>query len=98
MPSILAQFDAGLSDIFPQGSTFPVASNCFVFDESDGSTNLDEGDRYPNLVIIPSMMANKTVHIGTLVAGLCSHILGEFATMVRFWIKPLCFAFLFLSC
>ncbi|KAI0928535.1 hypothetical protein AcW1_005748 [Taiwanofungus camphoratus] len=89
MPSILAQFDAGLSDIFPQGSTFPVASNCFVFDESDGSTNLDEGDRYPNLVIIPSMMANKTVHIGTLVAGLCSHILGEFATMMESLESPL---------
>lgn len=81
--SILAHFNAYLSDLFPAGGIFPLAKNCFVFEESDGITNLNLGDNLPGLVVIPSMMGNKKLYIGTLLADLCSHILGELGVVVR---------------
>ncbi|GBE81971.1 TRAPP II complex [Sparassis latifolia] len=89
MSSILAHFNSSLSQIFPHGSMFPVASNCFVFEESDGNTTLDVKDHFPGLVIIPGMMGNKTLYIGTLVADLCSQILGEFAILMQSLESPL---------
>ena len=68
--------------MFPDRSTYPLASNCFVFEENDSQTNLDVENQYPGLAIIPSLMGNKTVHVGTLLAELCSNILGEFSTVV----------------
>ena len=60
---------------------FPLANNCLVFEDSDGSTNLNLGN-YPGLVVIPGMMGNKRLYVGTLIADLCSNILAEFATVV----------------
>ena len=79
---ILAQFNASMSELFPAGAVFPLANNCFVFEESDGSTNLNSGN-LPGLVVIPGMMGNKKIYVGTLLADLCSNILAEFATLVR---------------
>ena len=62
---------------------YPLAKSCFVFEESDGTTNLDLGDHFPGLVIIPTTMDNKKENIETLLANLCSKILAEFSTMVR---------------
>lgn len=70
-----------LNDLFPSGAIFPLANNCLVFEESDGSTNLTLGN-YPGLVVIPGMMGNKRLYVGTLIADLCSNILAEFATVV----------------
>lgn len=81
--SILAHFNATISEMFPTGAIFPLANNCFVFEESDGNTNLNLGN-LPGLVVIPSMMGNKKLYIGTLLADLCSNILAEFATVVSF--------------
>ncbi|KAF8654133.1 hypothetical protein AX16_003664 [Volvariella volvacea WC 439] len=81
--SLLAQFNASLVELFPSGSIFPLAKNCFVFEESDGSTNLNLDDSLPGLVVIPNMMGNKKLYIGTLLADLCSHILGEFGNLVQ---------------
>lgn len=83
LSSILAHFNASLSELFPPGNAFPLANNCFVFEESDGSTNLNLGENYPGLVVIPSMMGNKKIYVGTLLADLCSNILAEFSTVVR---------------
>jgi trafficking protein particle complex subunit 9 len=87
LSSILAQFNAFVNDLFPRNSPyraiFPLAKNCFVFEEEDGSTNLNLGEQLSGLVVIPSMMGNKGLYIGTLLADLCSNILGEFATLVR---------------
>ncbi|PCH38067.1 hypothetical protein WOLCODRAFT_114758 [Wolfiporia cocos MD-104 SS10] len=85
--SILAAFNASMSMFSAHGSTYPLASKCFVFE--DGDANLDIGDRFPGLVVIPGMMGNKSVHIGTLLAGLCSQILGEFSTMMQALESPL---------
>ncbi|KAJ7940592.1 TRAPP II complex [Mycena leptocephala] len=82
LPEILADFNAGLLDIFPAGGMYPLAKNCFVFEEGEGNTNVNLGDNLPSLVVIPSMMGNKKLYIGTLLADLCSHVLGEFGTLV----------------
>ena len=84
LSSILAHFNAAMSDLFPTGSTYPLASNCFVFEDSDDNTNLNLGNSLSGLVVIPSMMGNKKIYIGTLIADLCSNILAGFAGLVRF--------------
>lgn len=81
IPSLVSQFRATVQELFPEGSTFPLAKNCFVFDESDGNTNL-KLENHPGLVIIPNMMGNKKLYVGVLLAELCSNILAEFATVV----------------
>ncbi|KAJ7449836.1 TRAPP II complex [Mycena latifolia] len=83
LPTVLSQFNAALLDIFPAGGMYPLAKNCFVFEEGEGNTNLNLGDNLPSLVVIPSMMGNKKLYIGTLLADLCSHVLGEFGTLVQ---------------
>lgn len=83
LSSILGHFNAAVSDLFPPGSTFPLARNCFVFEESDDNTNMNLGNTLPGLIVIPSMMGNKKIYVGTLLADLCSNILGEFAHVVR---------------
>ncbi|KAJ7343441.1 TRAPP II complex [Mycena albidolilacea] len=83
LPSVLAEFNAALLDIFPAGGMYPLAKNCFVFEEGEGNTNVNLGDNVPGLVVIPSMMGNKKLYIGTLLADLCSHVLGEFGTLVQ---------------
>ena len=82
LPSIHAQFNESLIDFFPPGSVFPLAKNCFVYDESEeGSLNFT--DNLPGLVVIPKVMGHKRLYIGTLLAGLCSNILEGFAVLVR---------------
>src|SRR5712672_391881 len=83
LSSIIAEFNAAVKDLFPPDSIYPLAKNCFVFEEGDGTTNLHLGDHLPGLVIIPSMMGNKKENIETLLANLCSNILTEFSTVVR---------------
>ncbi|KAJ7046805.1 TRAPP II complex [Mycena alexandri] len=83
LPTILAEFNSALLDIFPAGGMYPLAKNCFVFEEGEGNTNVNLGDNLPSLVVIPSMMGNKKLYIGTLLADLCSHVLGEFGTLVQ---------------
>lgn len=86
LSSILAEFNALVNEIFPVNSPFrpifPLANVCFVFEEGDGNTNLNLGHQLSGLVVIPSMMGNKKLYIGTLLADLCSNILGAFSTLV----------------
>ena len=81
LSSLLDQFNSSLAEIFPIGSLYPLAQNCFIFEDSD-SPNLNLGDSPPGLVVIPDMMGNKKLYVGTLLADLCSHILGEFGRLV----------------
>lgn len=80
--SIYAEYTSVLSELFPEGSVFPLARNCFVFEEGDGHTNLNIGASLPGLTIIPSMMGNKDLYVGTLISELCSNILGGFSSFV----------------
>lgn len=79
MPSIQSEFSTLIHDIFPEGSTYPLAQNCFVFEEGENDADLGT---HPGLVVIPGVMGKKEVYIGTLLADLCSNILAEFATVV----------------
>ena len=74
LPAISSQFRAAVSELFPEGSTFPLAKNCFVFEEGDGNTNVNSN--IPGLVVIPGMMGNKKLYVGTQLADLCSNILA----------------------
>ncbi|KLO10669.1 Trs120-domain-containing protein [Schizopora paradoxa] len=80
--SIYAEYTTVLSELFPEGTVFPFARNCFVFEEGDGSTNFNMGEAIPGLTIIPSMMGNKDLYVGTLISELCSNILGGFSSFV----------------
>jgi trafficking protein particle complex subunit 9 len=82
LSDIFAQFSRALSEVFPSDSIFPFAKNCFVFEDGDGAANLNLGETVPGLVVIPSLMGNKKLYIGTLLADLCSRMLGEFGTLV----------------
>jgi hypothetical protein len=82
MNALHSQFNAALLDTFPASNVYPLARNCFVFEENDSATNLNAGDNIQGLVVIPSMMGNKKLYIGTLLADLCSQILGEFGVLV----------------
>ena len=84
LTSILNDFTSTMSRLAPHGSLFPLARTCLVFEESDSNSNLDVGEAFPGLVVIPNMMGHKTMYIGTLLADLCSNILAEFASVVRF--------------
>lgn len=90
LSSIYSNFNAALSELNPAQSPFPLARNCFVFEEGDGNTNLNVGNHLQGLFVIPSMMGNKRIYLGTLLAELCSSILGEFAMIVsEFEISPI---------
>lgn len=69
-------------DIFPESSTPPPSKVCFVF-QSEDSAGGNINDVPPGLVLIPSVMGNKKLYIGTLLADLCSQILGEFGRVVH---------------
>lgn len=79
--SIFSQFNSSLIDIFPSEGIYPLAKNCFVFEESD-VINLNQGHNLPGLVVIPNVMGNKKLYVGTLLADICSQILGEFGVVV----------------
>ncbi|KAI6109782.1 TRAPP II complex [Pisolithus sp. B1] len=76
------QLENILIDIFPESSTSSPSKVCFVF-QSEDSTSGNINEVPPGLVIIPSVMRNKKLYIGTLLADLCSQILGEFGRVVH---------------
>lgn len=95
LTSILAQFNSALLDLFPAADLYPLARNCFVFEDGDGVNSSNLHEIVQGLVVIPSMMGNKKLYIGTLIADLCSNVLGEFGALVRFTI---CLLFRYHNC
>jgi len=84
LSSLYSQFDASLGGIFPPGGVYPLVKNCFAFEETEGTENLDPGETLPGLVVVPRIM-NRKLHIGTLLGVLCSQILAEFGSLACFW-------------
>lgn len=94
LATILAEFNARLSEIFPARAAFPLATRCFAFEDSlpgqgdgtqadGGQVNINVGDTLPGLVVIPSEIGHsKRFYLGTLLAELCGAVLGEFASLV----------------
>lgn len=81
LSSTLEQFDNALAEISLESSTFPLAKTCFAFQDDD-EPNVGLGENPSGLAIIPNAMGNKKLYIGTLIADLCSQILGEFGRLV----------------
>jgi hypothetical protein len=78
----LKQFEETLNDIRPQGSIFPLVQQCFAF-EDEGGDGSQLTDHVSGVEAIPSMDTKKTkLHIGTLLASICSRILGELSLLV----------------
>ncbi|KAK7467129.1 hypothetical protein VKT23_004188 [Stygiomarasmius scandens] len=86
LASILAQFNATILSMFPADGMYPFARNCFVFEEDE---NTPLGESPPGIVIFPSLMGNRKLYIGTLLADLCSQILGEFGALIERLESPL---------
>ena len=82
LSSILAQFNAEVAQLFPANHMFPLAQNCYVFEGEDTNAPINMNESHPGMVVIPNIMGNKELYIGTLIAELCSTILGEFANLV----------------
>jgi hypothetical protein len=81
--SLGAEFKATLSSLFSGSSATPFATKCFAFEDGDAIPDVNVGSSMPELVMIPSLMSNKQVYIGTLLAELCHDILAEFPSLVR---------------
>jgi hypothetical protein len=83
LESISGQFDVLVSDVFPKGSLFPLAKHLFVFEEGDTNSSSHLMESLPSVSVIPSLMGNKKLYIGTLLADVCSHVLRGFGDLVR---------------
>ncbi|KAG1756741.1 TRAPP II complex [Suillus paluster] len=88
LASALEQFENTVLDISPEGSTFPLAKVCFAFEEEECVGNAGLGDTLPGIISIPSVMGNKKLYLGTLLADLCSQILAELGRVYQVLENP----------
>ncbi|KIJ69369.1 hypothetical protein HYDPIDRAFT_24212 [Hydnomerulius pinastri MD-312] len=88
LATALEQFENTLIEISPESSTFPLAKTCFAFQDDEGA-NVSLGENPPGLSMIPNVMGNKKLYIGTLLADLCSQILSEFGRVVHVLETPI---------
>ncbi|KAG7092479.1 hypothetical protein E1B28_008831 [Marasmius oreades] len=87
--SVNSQFNSAVLTMFSGDVPYPLAKNCFVFEEGDGTSSISGNESIPGLVIFPSVMGNTKLYIGTLLADLCSNILGEFSVLLQRLENPL---------
>ncbi|KDQ07911.1 hypothetical protein BOTBODRAFT_139417 [Botryobasidium botryosum FD-172 SS1] len=81
---ISAEYNTAIATYFPSTSAFPFAGKCYAFEDGDGNANINNSSgTFPEIVTIPSVMGNKKLYIGTLLADLCHDILAEFPSLVR---------------
>jgi len=81
-----ANFKAQMEELLPPGTLFPLAKNCFAFQDEKSRFSLDTKDAFSGLVVIPHDMGNKQLYLITLIAELCSAILAgfsDFATVLE---------------
>ncbi|KAG9019650.1 hypothetical protein FRB90_011996 [Tulasnella sp. 427] len=83
LTSVQAEFHAALERCFPMESAFPLASRCYAFEEGDENSQLNMASGDPRLVVIPSVMGNKQVYVGTLISELCAEVLSNFANLAK---------------
>lgn len=82
IPLLGAEFKAALSHIFSGSSATPFATKCFAFEDGDAIPDVNVGSSMPEVVMIPSLMSNKQLYIGTLLAELLHDVLAEFPLLV----------------
>jgi hypothetical protein len=77
-----AYFDAAVRDVISSEHALPVSKACFAFEEASDGAALDTS--LPGVEVIPKMDTKQTkLHLGTLLASLCSRILVELSDFVR---------------
>ena len=75
-------FDDAVRDVILPECALPVSRVCFAFEEASDSVALNTS--LSGVEIIPKMDTKQTkLHLGTLLAGLCSRILVELSGFVR---------------
>ncbi|KAH7889670.1 TRAPP II complex [Phlebopus sp. FC_14] len=88
LSAALEHFENALIETSPEGSIFPLAKTCFAFQDDDGPS-ISPNEIPPGLVVIPTVMGNKKLYIGTLLADLCSQILSGFGRVVHILETPI---------
>ncbi|KAF8312015.1 hypothetical protein DL93DRAFT_2115414, partial [Clavulina sp. PMI_390] len=83
LATLSAEFKATLGTLFSASIATPFATKCFAFEDGDALPDVNVGSSLADLVMIPSLMSNKQVYIGTLLAELCHSVLSEFPAIVR---------------
>lgn len=61
---------------------YPLSKQCFVFEEGEVGGGLNVDDSLTGIVVVPSMMGNRKLHIGTLLGVACANILSGFGSLV----------------
>ncbi|KAF9052654.1 TRAPP II complex [Panaeolus papilionaceus] len=79
--SLHHQFHSTISDIFPSGNLYPLVKSCFLFEEDDATSPSDPVENIPDLVVVPRI-ANRKLHLGTLLGDFCSKILVELGILM----------------
>ena len=75
-------FDGAFRDVISSEYALPVSRVCFAFEEATDGITLNTS--LPDVEIIPKMDTKQTkLHLGTLLAGLCSRILVNLSNLVR---------------
>lgn len=80
LANIQSQFNAEIAQLFSSNTPFPLSQNCYVFEDEASPTT--DSETPPGVIVIPTIMGNKEIYVGTLIAELCSSILSEFANIV----------------
>ncbi|KAF9075275.1 TRAPP II complex [Rhodocollybia butyracea] len=88
LPEILSQFNGTVLDMFPPTGLYPLARNCFVFEEG-AVAGISSNQQHPNLIIFPENMGNRRLYVGTLLGEICSTIFGEFGVLIQRLESPL---------
>jgi hypothetical protein len=78
----LTYFGDAVRDVISSEYVLPVSRVCFAFEEASDGAALDTS--LPDVEVIPKMDTKQTkLHLGTLLAGLCSRILVDLSDFVR---------------
>ena len=81
LSTISDQFRSALDSKHPPVHGLPLASLCLAFEDQDVKESKVE-QQQPGVTVIPGMLGNKKLYINTLIAELCSVILGDFSVLV----------------
>ena len=77
-----AYFDDAVRDVVSSEYVLPVSRICFAFEEASDDATLNTS--LSDVEVIPEMDVKQTrLHLGTLLAGLCSRILVDLSDFVR---------------
>lgn len=81
LKSLNEQFESSVRDVLPPSGLYPLVKNCWAFETTDETANLNSGTTEPGVTVVPDI-TNRKLHLGTLLGALCSQILCELGILV----------------